>query len=173
MGKVVDRWTPEGLRLQNSLSELKKIEVGVGFIAGEANAKKRDKNGKINPTDLDIVQVAAWNELGTSKIPARPFMQQTLDNNEDVINAFTDALIGRVIDGSETVESAANSLGAKVKGLMQQEIRNGEFAPNAPSTIRKKGSSHPLIDTGTMRQSVTYVVRKKRGIGWSSGRTIK
>lgn len=162
MGKVEERWTSDGLRLRNSLRELKKIEVGVGFIAGEATAQKRGADGKINPSDVDIVQVAAWNELGTSRIPARPFMKQTLENNEDEISAFTKALVQRVADGNETVESAANSLGAKVKSLMQQEIRNGEFVPNAPSTIRKKGSSHPLIDTGTMRQSVTYVVRKKR-----------
>ena len=32
---------------------------------------------------------------------------------------------------------------------------------NAPSTIRKKKSDKPLIDTGKMRQSVKYVIRKK------------
>ncbi|BCQ68236.1 hypothetical protein PEQA60_22260 [Pseudomonas sp. Eqa60] len=30
--------------------------------------------------------------------------------------------------------------------------------PNAASTIRQKGSSNPLIDTGAMRQSVTHKV---------------
>jgi len=36
------------------------------------------------------------------------------------------------------------------------------LAPNAPSTIAQKGSSKPLIDTGSMLNSITYAVRKKR-----------
>ena len=35
--------------------------------------------------------------------------------------------------------------------------------PNAPSTIRKKGSDKPLIDTGRLRQSVNYVIKPKGG----------
>jgi hypothetical protein len=34
------------------------------------------------------------------------------------------------------------------------------WAPNAPATIRAKGSDRPLIDTGEMRKSITYVVRQ-------------
>ena len=37
----------------------------------------------------------------------------------------------------------------------------GDFEPNAPSTIRKKKSDKPLIDTGRMRQSVMTVIDKK------------
>ena len=32
------------------------------------------------------------------------------------------------------------------------------WAPNAPSTIRRKGSAQPLIDTGELRKAITYVV---------------
>ena len=47
------------------------------------------------------------------------------------------------------------------KGLIQRKIVDGTFEPNAPSTIRKKGSSRPLIDTGRMRQSVNFIIRRK------------
>lgn len=33
-----------------------------------------------------------------------------------------------------------------VRGLVQETIKEGEFSPNAPSTIKKKGSDKPLID---------------------------
>lgn len=46
-------------------------------------------------------------------------------------------------------------------GLVQEKIESGSYEPNAPSTIRKKKSDKPLIDTGRMRQSVKYVIRKK------------
>ena len=44
---------------------------------------------------------------------------------------------------------------------MQDKITSGSFAPNAESTIKKKGSSKPLVDTGRMRKSVNYVIQKK------------
>jgi hypothetical protein len=35
---------------------------------------------------------------------------------------------------------------------------NGQWAPNSAITIRQKGSSKPLIDTGRLRGSITYEV---------------
>ena len=31
----------------------------------------------------------------------------------------------------------------------------------APSTIKRKGSAQPLVDTGALRQSITYIIRPK------------
>ena len=36
----------------------------------------------------------------------------------------------------------------------------GEWLPNSPLTIAQKGSAMPLIDTGKLRQSITYEVEK-------------
>jgi hypothetical protein len=47
-------------------------------------------------------------------------------------------------------------------GDIQHEITVLRHPPNAPATIRAKGSSKPLIDTGEMRQSVTYQIRGGR-----------
>ena len=50
-----------------------------------------------------------------------------------------------------------------MKGIVQKTIKEGSFVPNAPSTIRKKGSDKPLIDTGRLRQSVNYHIKPKGG----------
>ena len=42
-------------------------------------------------------------------------------------------------------------------------MNNEHLAPNRPSTIRMKGSDQPLIDTGSLRKSIIYVVRKRPG----------
>lgn len=34
------------------------------------------------------------------------------------------------------------------------------WPPNKPSTIKRKGSDTPLIDTGALRASITYVIRE-------------
>jgi hypothetical protein len=35
------------------------------------------------------------------------------------------------------------------------------WPPNAPATIRAKGSDSPLIDTGEMRKAITHVIRER------------
>lgn len=40
-----------------------------------------------------------------------------------------------------------------------EDPRNG-WAPNSPVTIALKGSERPLVDTGELRKSITYVVKE-------------
>ena len=56
---------------------------------------------------------------------------------------------------------ALKDLGVFCKGLVQQEIVDGGFVANKPSTIKKKKSEQPLIDTGHMRQSVDFVIKER------------
>ena len=78
----------------------------------------------------------------------------------DEINSEFQALKADILRG-RSAEQILKELGVFQKDLMQNEIITGDFAPNAPSTIRRKGSSKPLIDTGRMRQSVDYVIKPK------------
>jgi hypothetical protein len=65
--------------------------------------------------------------------------------------------------GGASAESILKKIGIFQKDLMQVEITEGGFEPNAASTVKRKGSSVPLIDTGRMRQSVNYIVKEKGG----------
>lgn len=47
-------------------------------------------------------------------------------------------------------------LGVLAQGDIQMEITALSSPPNTPSTIARKGSSNPLIDTGAMRGAVTW-----------------
>ena len=142
----------EGEKLMRELETLKRTQVRVGFRQGEA----QEENG------VEIVDVAMWNELGTSSTPSRPFMRDSVDKHIDAIQDFCMKQGKQVVEGKITAQQCLNAIGVYQKGLVQTEIRDGEFEPNAPSTIKKKGSDHPLIDTGTMRQSVSYVITDKK-----------
>ena len=145
-----DNLTPEGKRYFAELQKLADLEVKVGFQQGE------------NPYDngMDLVDVAAKNEFGGSDTPARPFMRQSFENHEAELKAACDK-VNKTISSGGSAEDALKTLGVFCKGLVQQEIVDGNFAPNSPSTIRRKGSEQPLIDTGHMRQSVNYVIKKR------------
>ena len=148
---IKDKLTPDGRRLMKEIDNLKKLQVRVGYQQGEA----QEDDG------VDILDVAMWNELGTSRSPSRPFLRMSVDENADKINAFIKAQLRKLAKGESTAEQILKAIGAFQKGLVQAKIKDGEFVPNAPSTIRKKKSDKPLIDTGRMRQSVNFVITEK------------
>ena len=84
-----------------------------------------------------------------------------MDDNEEKIIAFCQAQLAKLCDGTTTAEKILREIAVFQKGLIQETIVEGDFEPNAPSTIRKKKSDKPLIDTGRMRQSVMTVIDKK------------
>lgn len=153
MANGYDRLTPEGKKFYAEIARLKENEVFVGYQAGKA---KHKGNGK----EVDMAQIAMFNELGTSNSPARPFLRQAYDDNKDRITEACGEFAKTLANGG-SADSGLKKLGVFGVNLVQEKIINGSFTPNAPSTIKKKGSSRPLIDTGRMRQSVHYVIRKK------------
>lgn len=132
------------------LKDLVEKEVRVGFQRGEAT----EEDG------TDICDVAVWNELGTINMPSRPFLRKSVDENEAKINHFLQSKQRDLVRGVPE-EQILKEIGIFQKDLIQEKITEGSFAPNAESTIRKKGSSKPLMDSGRMRQSVNYVIQKK------------
>ena len=142
--------TPEGKKFVRELNKLLDLEVHVGFQSGDATYE----NG------ADICEIAAYNEFGGSDRPARPFMKQSFENHEAELKSGCE-MVNKAIASGSTAEAALVKLGVAAKGLVQEEIVNGGFEPNAPSTIERKGSETPLIDTGTMRGSVNYQIKSR------------
>ena len=149
--KTVDRWTKEGKAFKKALQELNGLEVRVGY-----------QEGLLYPDGTPVVHVALWNELGTVNAPARPFIRNTVDNNQVKIQSQMKSSVNKLAQGA-TAGKVLNELGVFAKGLLQEEIKYGDYVPNAPSTVEKKGSDKPLIDSGLLRQSANYVIKQKGG----------
>jgi hypothetical protein len=112
-----------------------------------------------------IPEYAVYNELGTSRIPARPFMRQTADaHTDDWCRVVAGSVNQREID-RDGAKRAMGLVGEVMKAHIQETIQRGSFAPNAPRTVaikRAKGKvepDHPLIDTGQMLASVISEVK--------------
>lgn len=151
-----DKITAEGKQFFKQIEELKKLQVRIGYQQGAA----QDDNG------VDMVDIAMFNELGTARSPSRPFLRQSTDANKSNIEKFCKTQLQKLTQGG-TAEEILNSIGVMQKGLIQDTITKSPSwaAPNADSTIKRKrkGSDVPLIDSGTMLQSVNYVVVPKGG----------
>ncbi|MDP9572673.1 UNVERIFIED_ORG: hypothetical protein J2W66_003166 [Agrobacterium larrymoorei] len=128
--------------------------VKVGFPAGEA--------------DQDVINHAIWNNFGTQHIPERPFMQNAMRDNrasyKAAMKTSASTIMEQVALGKRPADEkrkALKRLGIKAQGDIQAEITSLRSPPNAPSTIRQKGSSNPLIDTGEMRNAVAFKIEEK------------
>lgn len=55
-------------------------------------------------------------------------------------------------------EDIAESIGMFLENKIREKILSGVPPPNAESTVKRKGSSHTLINDGTLLASVTHVV---------------
>ena len=134
----------------------------------------RRKKGKYPPTHLGDKQLkigfprskstqsnvrkALWNEFGTRRIPARPFLRTSMRNNRAKYLKMAHADAKQILAGSMSIERSLARIGIVAQGDVQMSIVAGNWTPNAPSTVKRKGSSRPLIDTGAMRQAVTWVI---------------
>lgn len=118
--------------------------------------------GQASPVDDDaanLVEIAVTNEFGSDdgRIPARPWLRTSFDRyrkdwQELAKRAPVDLLAGRNPDNSIRL------LGVKMAGDVKDTLEVGPWTPNAPMTIREKGSDQPLVDTGRLLQSQRAVV---------------
>lgn len=150
-----DRLTDEGKQFFAQIKELEKLQVRIGFQAGEA----AEKDG------TDIANIAMWNEVGTSRAPARPFLRPSVDDHKEEIAKICKAYLQKLAKGEVTAQQILSGLGNMQVGLVQDKILDGPHTPNATSTLKaklRKGlSEKPLIATGSMKNRVSFVIKPK------------
>lgn len=102
------------------------------------------------------------------RVPPRPFLEPGIEKHLDMVKGGMKAALLDVLNGGDGRTQREN-LGGAIAGKVQEyfEEDNG-WPPLSPKTIarRKKGpdgtaSDVPLVDSGALRQSITYVIRKK------------
>lgn len=109
---------------------------------------------------LTIATIAAVNNFGSEdkKIPARPFLEPAITKGAPQYQRLAEIMIPKVLDGTMAMTTLLEQMGNLAEGHVKQEITDLDTPPNAQSTIDRKGSSSPLIDTGALRQSIRYVI---------------
>lgn len=139
-----------GLRLLKK--KLKKVKIKVGLPKGTPNHK----------SGVSIIEIGTIHEFGSDArhIPERSFIRSTM--NEQKANYFklAQAQGVKIIEGTQSIDKSTETLGIWGQREIIKKFRDNDWAPNAPFTVALKGSSTPLIDTGQLRQSITWSVEK-------------
>jgi hypothetical protein len=140
--------------VEKMLAELEKFNdmaVDVGYFDGET------------------ATIALYNDFGTRRIPSRPFMRATADDEEDRVSEIMIRGAEAVVHGKKTALRVYAEAGARVTSETKKAITSWSIPPNAPSTIKAKGVNNPLIDTGHMRRATTFKIRSRNGGSEGSG----
>lgn len=140
--------------------------IAVGILAGEGadqeHREHHDQHGRRTAADRvlrTLLEIAIYQEFGTATIPARSFIRDWFDSEEPALRADLTVLMRQVIAGQITKEKALDLMAVRCVGKIQQRIADGLSPPNAASTIARKGSSTPLVDSGQLRAGVSSRVK--------------
>lgn len=152
--------------------ESKRIEVGV--FAGK----------KHPDSDIDLAGLAKVHEYGVTievtpkmraylhsiglhlredtthiRIPERSFIRAGWDNNKDDVEKRIERFLPQMMELDINLDTFLEAVGKEVEGRLKEFMKNLHYPPNSSFTIRRKGSSNPLIDTGALLDSITYKVK--------------
>jgi hypothetical protein len=150
-------------KMAAGIQKLATTRVMVGVPADKADRK----DGPITNAALAYIQN---NGAPEANIVARPFMEPGI---QSVAKEIRDAL-GKAGElaleaGPDAVDRQFHRVGAIGRDAIKAKITDGPFEPLKPATITARKSKRknrnnqdikPLIDTGSLRNSIDYVLKK-------------
>lgn len=140
-----------------------KASVTVG-VFGEKGAEEHDG------TSLTMAEIAELHEWGIG-VPERSFIRSYIDAKDaEIMRAFLGQMklamrhavqTGKPITDAQKMQ-ILDRMGLKMVGDIQGRISNAEITQDLEDeTIRRKGSSIALIDTGQLRSSISHLSEVK------------
>lgn len=152
-----------------TLGDMGDAAVYVGILQDQGSELDEDGN-------ITVAGYAAVNEFGSAdgRVPERSFLRSTVDANGRVYESELQAVAIETVDAAvrslssgqaeAALERGLGRVGARAARDVQVTIRDLRDPPNAPSTLAGKyPGDNPLIETGRMRQSISFAVSMDGG----------
>lgn len=161
-GRLRDR--DKGYRgFRDILQDVQSAGVYVGILQDKGSERTEDG-------EITLAGYAAVNEFGSDDghVPERSFLRSTIDEHRAEYDAdmqaatramLQESLLHGVGSGASVLERRLGQLGNKVTRHVKEKIRDLRDPPNAELTLALKyPGDNPLIHTGRMRQSISFLV---------------
>ncbi len=173
--------------LKKALNTLKdrRVLVGIPEAQDKPHGKAQDKS-QDNLTNVQLAFLMT-NGSPLNRIPPRPFLEPAFNEPEAkriIAREMRGAFLAAANGDESGVETALERAGIAGQNAVKDYMVSGNFVPNAEITIKGgwmrsrkltitskkgklygkafkvkgKGSDKPLIDTGNLQGSITYVV---------------
>lgn len=175
--------------IEAMVARLAGLEIAVGF-QGEAaarrvsvrkrvvvprkdgNADRRYKRPRTGMAEgkITLAALALIHEFGApaAHIPERSFIRSAMSDSSSRIKGMVAKITKAAAVGDPSVPFLLERLAVYLEGIVKRRITEIRSPPMAKSTfdrrVRQSGDAWPklLVDTGSMRQGVTAVVRRRR-----------
>lgn len=138
---------------EKALAELERI--GKQFGKGPNGVKVGLPKGSNDyPDGTSVIMVGTVHEFGSDKmnIPQRSYLRTTVVEKKRDYKAMFRKLSFKIVNGQTTVKKALGIIGLQVATDVRDKIENID----SPPLQYREGN--PLVDTGHLRQSITYEV---------------
>ncbi|GHU70632.1 hypothetical protein FACS1894184_16350 [Clostridia bacterium] len=161
------------ISVKTTVKEIKKQAQGLDDLANATKylqshmamvgvpQESNSTNGSGNITNAELLFI---HDHGSPKrgIPARPVLEPAIDGVQDQISEMLMEAMKAALDGSEGgAASALEKAGQYGENAAKAYFTGANgWTPLKEATIKEKGSSQPLIDTGSMRSSITHVIEE-------------
>lgn len=144
-------------------------------LAGRVSGQAFDITVGVHSDDADhthgtgegntIGDIATWMEFGTQTVPQRSFIRGWFDERQPEIQATLKQELRQAVQGKRPLAQALERAALRLEGSVKDRIRQHIPPPLSPATVKRKGSSTPLIDTGALRNAI----RARVGVGGGNG----
>ena len=138
-----------------AMQQAKTMSVKVGLPAGETATSKAYESG------ATVLEVGIAHEYGTQYVPMRSFLRGPFASKAADIAAVIETQFGLVLEQGLSVDTALGRVGLAARNISVGAFRAkgyGEWSDITQATKDAKGSSGILIDTGILRNAITWVV---------------
>lgn len=140
--------TKKWQEMKRRVAALGKVHVDVGAFGG------------VHSSGLTIAELLAIHEYGTATVPARAPMATTFVQSRKSIGSFMAKVTKAVVEENKmTPDQGMALVGEFCVSEIRKTIIAGLAPPLEPETIKRKGSSTPLVDSGQLINGITYRTR--------------
>jgi hypothetical protein len=150
--------------IERAIKRLGRLEARVG-VMGKSGAASGDPR-------FGMAELAYVHEFGSQKagVPQRSFIRSAFDDQGAALVKLASQVAKAVVEERISPEDGVALIGEWGVARVRENMVRGIAPPLAPSTLAKRkriqpgkaGSDKPLIDTGRLRQAVTYEVGEKK-----------
>jgi hypothetical protein len=145
--------------MQNYEKGLKSLASGAYVAVG---LPKESASRAIYEGGESVIEIGATHEFGTRQTPQRSFLRVPFSIKQGEIVKIQDSQHKAIFEKGKSISDALSVIGIKASNISRGAFTSrgyGSWSDISSFTKETKGSSQILIDTGTLRNSITHEVR--------------
>jgi hypothetical protein len=145
-------------KLKKTLKKLQGLDVQVGWIKGYGDKKY--------PDGQTVASIALFMEFGTDFIPPRGSLRRTFESKKAEINKIWEKELKKIFAFKQDPVMGYAEIGKQIAKLVLKTLENADSwaASLDPKTVERKGSKTPLVDSGLLKENISWAVTRDGAI---------